>query len=329
MGHSFNVLLIFALYFYGSVVVGQEKVIEDAEVFSSASFSLDFMTDHDVNGRLSMFENQPTLSGMASYYHKSGFDISTSYSNIWNSNEGGDRSTQYLALSLGYNHDFKEWLSASVMYSQYFYSKDSYSLRSVYKNLISTAVYSEVDWWVSDVMLGYYSGKADEFFIAMETGVSFNMENVIKKGNSLSFHPIISAFMGDINIYNMEAYSSYTFIYNYASLFPEVTSAEFINKIENPVTNREKLLSARIQKQPNKLRKLRDLPDDLILWDLFSERKSFNFKNIGFSLPVYYYWGDFVINVGFSAFHAINQPEYADEEWSGYSNVGLTYFMNW
>ncbi|MGQ1787951.1 MULTISPECIES: hypothetical protein [unclassified Saccharicrinis] len=302
--------------------------------FSSASFSLDFMTDHDINGRLSVYKNQPTLAGMVGYYHKSGFDISTSYSNIWNSDERNESSTQSLGLSLGYNIDFTEWLSGSAMYGHYFYSHDSHSLRSVYKNLVSAGLYSEVGWWVTDVMAGYYTGKVEELFVAFETGATIHFDHVFKKGNSLSFQPMVSAYMGDISYYNVEAYTSYLFAYQYAELFPEATTAELSERIvkrlvrlnqdntSSQLTNQQKTLITR-------LRKLKALPDDLVLWDLFKEQKSFNFNNIGFTIPAYYYWGDFVISLGFSAFRPVNQPSYIEVNWSGYTNVGLTYFISW
>ena len=336
-------ILLFTVY---SLSVSGQDTISVDDKFSSLSFSLDFMSDNNVNGRFSMFGSQPNLAGSASYYHKWGFDISAMYSNVWKSDESNSNATQELGLSLGYNLDMTKWLSASASYSHFYYSRNSNALRSIYKYLISTGIYSEVKWWVTDVMVGYYSGRAEELYVAMETGVSFGFDNVFKKGNSLSIQPMVSAYMGDINYYNIGAYRNYRFLYNAATEFPNATVDQYIGVQQISINSLNRNLNSldpdspeyikeseriknSIKRKENKVNRASRLPGDLVMSELFKEREFFDFNNIGFTIPVYYYWGDFMINIGFSAFRPVNQPSYVEESWSGYSNVGISYFMSW
>ena len=301
----------------------------DEDKFSSVIFGMDFVSNYSLNGRVSMFGNQPRLNTTASYYHKWGFDVSAIYSNVWKSDETETKSTQELAISLGYNYDFTEWLNGGVTYDRFIYSKNSYSIRSLYKNLYAIGLFSEVDWWISDVMAGKYTGRSEESFVVMETGITLDFDNVLKKDNMLSIQPMISAYMGDINYYNISAYTDYYFLYNYANTFPDMTVREFKYRMQNPQTYRDRNLSSRIQDKPLRIKKINELPTSVVLWDLFEEHETFDFNNIGFMIPVYYYWGDFVINFTYSAYKPINQPSYVDADWNSYSNIGVSYFLSW
>jgi len=320
-------LLVSSLY-------GQNNDANDEDKFSSLSFSLDFMTDHDINGRLNTFKSQPTFSGMIAYYHKSGFDLSTTYSNIWNSDESTLNATQSYDLSIGYIKDLNKWLSMSAMYSHFFYSKNAHSQRSGYNNLFSAGLYSQVNWWIADVMAGYYSGKSDELFFILETGGSLEFDNVFKKGNNLSIQLSVSAYMGDISYYNIDAYSTLAFAYEYSKNNPDVTIGDLLestqrrlDRLDQNNTTGQKTYKERVLE--GRLNKLNELPYNLLLADMYKEQQTFNFNNLGFEIPIYYYWNNFMISVGFSAFYPVNQPSYLKKEWSSYSNIGLTYFMTW
>ena len=315
-------LIAIALFVY-VCTNGQNK---DADKFSAFSFSIDASSDNNVNGRFSMFGSQPTLSSMAGYYHKWGFDVSIMYTNVWQSDENNSSATQEFGLSLGYNVDFTDWLSGSASYNHYNYSENSHSVRSVYKYLTSASLYSEIDWWLTDATLGYYSGKEEELFIALETGFSIDLNNVFKEGNTLSVQPMVSGYVGDINYYNTYNYTNYYFTYSYAKSFPELTVGQFIYIMENPKTYRQKRISERIG---NKINRLYELPMEQVIWELFEEQEAFNFNNIGFTIPVFYYWGNFMINASFSAYRPVNQPSYVNKSWGTFTNTGITYFISW
>ncbi|WP_143525056.1 hypothetical protein [Labilibacter marinus] len=322
-------ILANALLAFGLIVSAQPQSNSEIDKFSSLSFGMDYMGDYNVNGRVNTQASQPNLTSMASYFHKSGFDISFMYTNIWNSDETYTQATQETDLSLGYSAEITNWLNGMASYSHFIYSDNSNSFRSNYKHLVSASLFSEVNWWLADVTVGYYSGRSNELFSSFETGVLFEFDDFLKKDNSLSIEPMVMINMGDIGYYDAQAYTDYRFAYGFAKSFPQLTAGEFLSIIDNPQTYREKNISDRLQNQPDKIDKLRELSDDTVLWNMFEEKSTFNLNNIGFTIPIYYYWSDFMINIGFSAFKPINQPSYVEEEWSSYANFGLTYFMSW
>ncbi len=326
MRYSFTIFFVFILI--SPSVLAQNGSADDYK-YSSLAFSLDYTSDNSINGRTSIFGSQPNLSSLTSYYFPWGLDVSLMCTNIWNADESGSKSAQELGLSLGYSYDFNDWLSAYASYSHFSYSKNSNALNSVYEHAYATGISSELKWWTADITGGYYTGTTNELFLSLETGISIDFDNVFHKDNMLSFEPNISAYLGNISYYNTDAYSNYLFLYNYASDFPNITVDEFIENIKNPETNRDRILRNRLLERPQKLRKLSELPGDLVIWDLFKEQNEFNFNTIGFTFPVYYYWNDFMLNISYSAFKPINQPSYIEEEWSSYINMGVTYMISW
>jgi hypothetical protein len=314
--------------FVFTVSLGFSQDNSDFE-FSSLAIGTDYSTNSTLNGGVSMFDSQPTMSTYANFYHKSGFDFAFIMSNIQNSDELRTSSTQEYGLSLGYEQSLTKWLDLYGSYSYYMYSRNSYSLRSSYQHLYNLNLYSTVDWWFTSIDAGYYSGRAEDFFMSFETGVEFEFDDVFKKGNTLSFQPSISVYAGSVGYYNEEAYRNYYFIYNFSERNPDITVAELKEIYRNPVTPKEKNIQYILVNRPRARDRIFALPDDLVIWDLFQEYNRFDINSIGFSLPIYYTWGDFMINAGFSMLKPANQESYFDDSWQSYTNVGLTYFFTW
>ncbi|TLX77774.1 hypothetical protein E9993_03770 [Labilibacter sediminis] len=322
-------VLTSVLFLSGKFGWSQSSAVSGSEKFSSFSFGEDFTSNNNLNGRVSTLNKQPVLSSMVSYYHKLGFDATLVFSNVWNSDQTNTKASQETTLSLGYDYDITEWLNASVSYNHYWYSKNSNSIQSDYTDLLSSCVYTEVDWWVSNIMAGYYSGRANEFFVNVETGVDFTFEDVFKEGNLLSIQPMISAYAGNINFYNEEAYRNYYFLYIFAQEYPNVTVNDMLIQIQEPDNQIERSLRNKLETRPRLKKRVDSLPSDLVIASMFEEQNSFNLSNIGFILPVFYSWGDFMVNLGLSAYKPLNQPSYNQNSWVMYSNVGLAYFISW
>ena len=317
---------LFVLLFFAQSVFSQNTL--DAN-FSSLLVGADYCTNNSLNGNTSIYATQPVSTVYSSYYHKSGFNASFVFSNIANSDESNEKATQEYGLSLGYDMDFTEWLMASASYHHYFYSKNSYSLKSNYKDLYHLGMTTQVGWWLSGLDLGYFSGKANDMFVSLETGVEININNVLKKDNTLTLQPTVSLYASSINYYNENAYKNYYFLYSYSQSNPELTVEELLSYMENPQSPEQRIVKRILTNRPYYYTKVKELPLDLVISDLFKEQSSFAISSIGFSLPVYYQWGNMLINLGFSVYKPLNQPSYTEDSWTAFSNVGLTYLLPW
>ncbi|MCW3785022.1 hypothetical protein [Plebeiibacterium sediminum] len=297
--------------------------------FSSFAAGVDYTSNNSLNGTTSMYSTQPISSVFVSYYHKSGFNLSLYLSNIANSDESNTASTQEYGISLGYDLDITSWLMGSVNYSHYEFSDNSNALKSNYSDLFNLNTYSQIKWWNASIDFGYYSGEANDLYLSFQTGVDFDVDNVFKKGNTLSIQPAFILFANSIDYYNDEAYNNYYFLYEYSQNNPEETVGELLESIENPQDIQDRLISRIISRRPYYYKKISKLDTDLVISDLFKEQSSFNISSLGFSLPIYYQWGSFMVNAGFSVYKPLHQPTYVNEDWTSFTNFGLTYFLSW
>ncbi len=314
---------------YSATVTSQENSDLSNLKFSSFAAGVDYTTNNSLNGTTNIYSTQPVSSVYASYYHTSGLNLSLYFSNIENSDESNTASTQEYGLSVGYDLNINSWLGSSVSYSHYEFSENSHALMANYSNVFDLACYSQIKWWNTSVDLGYYSGDANDLYFSFQTGVDFDIGNVFKKDNTLSIQPTLILFANSIDYYNDEAYNNYYFLYEYSQNNPDETVGELLESIENPLDMQDRWISRVVNRRPYYYRKISKLDTDLVISDLFKEQSSFNISSLGFSLPIYYQWGSFMVNVGYSLYKPLNQPDYIDEEWTSFTNFGLTYFMTW
>ncbi len=322
------VIILFACFSVGKVFSQIDMESLDAK-FSSLAAGIDYSTDNSLNGTTSIYSTQPVSSAFVSYYHKTGINLSLYFSNIENSDESNTQSTQEYGLSLGYDLDITDWLSTSANYSHYEFSENSHALRSNYSDLFNLSTYSQVKWWNSNFDIGVYLGEAQDLYCSFQTGVDINIDNVFKQGNSLSIQPSFVMFASSIDYYNEDAYKNYYFLYEYSQNNPDKTIGELLSIIEDPQTVQDRIISRIVGRRPYYLRKINKLDSDIVISDLFEKQSSFNISSLGFTLPVYYQWGSFMLNLGLSVYKPMNQPSYVEEEWTAYTNVGLTYFLSW
>ncbi len=325
-----KILMLFILgIICGTSVLSQDKEDDIDLKFSSFAAGIDYTSNNSLNGTTSIYSKQPISSVFVSYYHKSGFNLSLYLSNIANSDESNTTSTQEYGMSLGYDLDITSWLIGSVNYTHYEFSENSNALKSNYSDLFNVSTYSDIKWWNASLDFGYYSGNANDIYASFQTGVDIDIDNVLIKDNTLSIQPSFILFANSIDYYNDEAYSNYYFLYEYSQNNPDETVGELLESIENPQDMQDRLISRIISRRPYYYRKISKLDTDLVISDLFKEQSSFNISSLGFSLPVYYQWGSFMLNVGFSLYKPLNQPTYVNEDWTSFTNVGLTYFLSW
>jgi len=321
--------IVFLLFISISAILTAQEEDNEVDKFSSFAIGSDFSTNKNLNGLVNMFSSQPSLSLYSSYYHKSGFDFTFLFSTVGNSDESNTKATQEYGLLFGYNYDVFKWLNLSASYSHYFYSSNSYSIGSSFNNAFNLGLYGNVKSFTASFDAGHYLGKSNKIFTSLDLCYAFEFENVFAKDNSLSIEPSFTIYTDDLDYYNEQAYIDYYFLYNYSERRPDVTVGQLLYWIENPETILDRYVQRLVEERPFLIRKIQQLPTDLVISDLFKEQHKYGISSIGISLPVYYQWGDFQINVGFTVYKPVNQPNYFDDSWDSFANVGITYLISW
>ncbi len=324
-----KLILLLLAFIIGNNSFSQKDIDSDNLKFSSFAAGIDYTTDNSLNGTTSIYSTQPVSSLFVSYYHKTGINLSLYFSNIENSDESNTQATQEYALSLGYDLDINNWLSTSANYSHYEFSENSHALRSNYSDLFNVNAFSQVNWWNSNLDIGIYLGQAQDLYCSFQTGADINFDNVLIKNNSLSIQPSFVIYASSIDYYNEDAFKNYYFLYEYSQNNPDQTISELLSIIEDPQSTQDRIISRIVGRRPYYYRKIKQLDADIVISDLFKKQSAFNISSMGFSLPVYYQWGNFMLNVGYSLYKPMNQPSYVEEDWTGFTNVGVTYFLIW
>ncbi len=96
---------------------------------------------------------------------------------------------------------------------------------------------------------------------------------------------------------------------------PVETISEIMNLIINSSPSSNPLLYRHKTERKFLVRKISQLPSELIISDIFKDYEEFEFSSIGLRLPVDYEESNFMINISVSAFKPINQPSYIDNPW--------------
>ncbi|HEY4789356.1 MAG TPA: hypothetical protein VIH57_25070, partial [Bacteroidales bacterium] len=266
----------------------------------------------------------------AIYYHKSGFAVGATGFFIGNSDVSGTETTSELDLQGSYLWKLGSVFSVSPMYTHFFYSSNSGVLKRSYSDYVQLGLASEVKWWSTDLSAKYFWGDYDEFMLTGLTNATITFDNFLHKGNSLIIQPSVEINFSDINYYRYIS-GHYKFLEAYANRYPDATMNDLLDDLKTktkPLIRKlwEKMLMyAYIQRRINQL----SVDGNLVLSDLFSNKKQLKTSSLGFTLPVYYYFGNFSANISLSMFKPYNQPKIFGNAWTTYFSAGINYTFDW
>jgi hypothetical protein len=299
---------------------------DDSLKTSSVTVSGDYSTNTNTFGRFDNLSTQPSFSPAVMYLSKYNFNLGATGYFIGNSDKTGTETTSELDMQAGYVWELSKVFSVQPGYTHFFYSDNATTLKRSYDDYAQLSVNADVKWWNNSISAKYLWGTYDEIMLTAQTGVSVTFDNVLHKGNSLVLGPTVDVNMSNIN-YLRYISGRFKFLRTYSEAFPNATVNDLLNDLKyssRPLIRRlaERLTSeAYLQKRLNTL----SVDRNLVISSLFDDSKKMDFCSLGLTLPVYYYFGNFMATGTFAAYKPFNQPKMFGNDWTFYFGIGLSY----
>lgn len=293
---------------------------EDSTKINSVITGFDYSSNTSSFGRFSSVIRQPSYSAYSSFYSQYGFNLGFSGIAIDNTDSTATKFTQQYNLSAGYDLDFGKYFSLSVLYTHFFYSRNSFSLNSIYKDELSTGLNLNWGKFYTNASLYYMWGDRNEIMNSVNAGVNLDIKDVFIKGHSISISPDLSAMWSNQDYYNQYAFKTYWYLYLLAQRRPELS----IQKLYNSPELYPRLWNF-LNNHPKKLKEFSRLDKDLIISELFRVNSKYNLSSVSCTIPVYYNAGNFSLNITYSITFPINVPEYLDNSAIHHFSAGLMY----
>ncbi len=291
---------------------------------------MDYSTNTKSFGRFDNYAKQPSVSPYATYYNKHGFALGGVGYFIGNSDASATETTSELDLQASYTWKLGQIFSVLPSYTHFFYSSNSSTLKKSYSDYGQLSLNANVKWWNAGLSGKYLWGEYDELMLTGQTGVTVTIDNFLHKGNSLILQPYVEINFSDINYYRYIS-GNYKFLRAYATLYPDATFNDLLTDLKTSNRPIIKKLAEKIATTPYLQRRLNKLSanGDLVISDLFSNKKQLKISNLGLTLPLYYYFNNFSLNVSFSAYKPYNQPKVFGNDWTTYIGAGISYTIDW
>lgn len=332
MRQYFVCVVSFFLIGANSFAINTPKDSVDAndDKITSLVIGADYSTNTNTFGRFDDAATQPSYSPYLSFYHKWGFTLGAVGYFISNSDSSGSKSTSELDLQAGYTWKLNSLISINPSYNHFFYSKNSTVLKRSYNDYAQLTILSSKKWWSGSISGKYLWGDFDETMLTAQTDAIVKINHVFGRENALVLQPTLEVNMSNINYYRYIS-GKYKFLRAYAGLFPDDTFADLLFRLQNNNKPLVRRLAERIAANPYLQKRINKLATDhsLVISDLFLAKKEMKFSSLGLTLPVYYYIGDFIVNVSFAAYKPYNQPKIFGNDWITYISAGICYTFDW
>ncbi len=227
---------------------------------------------------------------------------------IENSDATSSETTSELDLMAGYNFQPLKNLSIYPGYTHIFYSKNSYSLKSVISDIAQLDLSYQLKWYNASLSSSYLIGKKNTFYLSVQNSFSIDFEKVPGKNALLSLQPGIDLNISDKNYYNdillSDVYlnSSVTnyIVQHWLNRFPNLTEEQIKDRLYNL--------------------ELRQNPDAFNV--------QYALTSVSLILPVYYMIGDFSFNLTFYTSIPVYQSDFLSSDVQFYLNAGISYSID-
>lgn len=292
----------------------------DTTQFSSVMVGADYTSNMSSHGRFSEIAKQPSFSGYAAYYSKFGFNAGITSIAIGNSDSSATEYTSEYDFNLGYELKMGKLFTASASYSHFLYSKNSFSINSIYTDECQLGINLLSKWMTANVSGYYLIGDYNEWMGSAQVGSNLQIKDVFFKNHFLTIAPQVMNTLGNQKYYNQYAYQTYWYLYPIAKLYPNITIQDlYAHQAKYPRMWRY------LNRHPKVLQQFKTLDKTLIITDLFKAENKFNLSSLNLSIPLYYTMGNFTINLAYSLTIPLNVPEYFDNSVINYYSAGLSY----
>lgn len=249
---------------------------------NSLFFSIDYLSQTNTLGVVNESVKQPNYSSSLLFYSAHNFDIGISAIITDNSDSTFTKASTEFDFMGGYTFSVSDDLVIYPSYTHFEYSKNSYSLQSIFSDIIQTDIYLDKKHYYGGITASYLFGRKNMFFASFQNAIGFEKTDFLFKNSYLSVQLEFDINFSDKNFYN-------EYIYN------EWDTDEFLSWISEYYPKTYALLDNQIKEnglEPTKTR----------FFELLKEYEPENFNSsyavtsVDFMLPIYYNVGSFMFN---------------------------------
>lgn len=282
--------------------------------FNSLFFTFDYLSQSNTLGVVNESIKQPSYSSSILFYSKHNFDVGVSAIITDNSDTTFSSSSIEFDFMGGYAFSLTNDLTLYPSYTHFEYSKNSYTLQSVFTDIIQTDLYLEKRLYYGGITASYLFGRKNTFYASLQNALGFDKEDFLAKNSFLSVHLEVDVNFSDKNYYNDFIYFEWTgeeFLYwiseNYPRSLPIIVNQINENGLENTKSRFYELVKER---------------DPEVFKPIYT------ITSIDFMLPIYYSIGPFMFNFTSYVIIPTFSSTFYDQNPLFVFNAGIAYSLN-
>lgn len=282
--------------------------------FNSLFFTFDFLSQSNTLGVVNEGINQPSYSSGILFYSKHNFDLGVSAIVTDNSDTSFTKASTEFDFMGGYAFSLSDDLTLYPSYTHFEYSSNSYTLQSVFSDIVQTDLYLDKKHYYGGITVSYLFGRKNTFYASIQNAMGFNKEDFLIKNSYLSMHLEIDVSFSDKNFYNEYIYFEWTgeeFLYWISDNYPRYTPIIFNQIRENGL-------------EDTKMRFYELLED----YDSEMFKPKYTLTSIDIMLPIYYSIGSFMFNFTSYILIPTFSSTFYDQNPLFIFNAGLAYTLN-
>jgi hypothetical protein len=281
---------------------------------NSLFFSFDYLSQSNTFGVVNELAKQPSYSGAVYYYSKYNFDLGVSAIITDNSDSSFTHASLEYEFMAGYAFSVSDNLTIYPSYTHFEYSKNSFTLQSLFTDIIQTDIYLDTKNYFGGVTASYLFGNKNMFFGSVQNALGFDVEDFIFDNSLFSVQLEFDINFSDKNYYN-------EFIYY------DWSQEEFLTWVSEYYPRSETILAGQILVNGLESTKTR-------FYDILTEYEPELFKpyytitSVDFMLPIYYSVGSFMFNFTPYIIVPTANTVFYDQNPVFIFNAGIAYNLN-
>lgn len=282
--------------------------------FNSLFFTFDYLSQSNTLGVVNESVKQPSYSSSILFYSKYDFDIGISGIVTENSDTGLTQTSSELDFMAGYSFTINDDLTIYPSYTHLEFSQNSYTLQSVFRDIIQTDVYFDKQYYYGGITASYLFGEKNMFFASVQNAFGFDKEDFLFKDSYLNIHLEVDINFSDKNYYNDFIYFNWN-------------TDEFLSWVSEYYPRSSFILGNQVNENGLESTKSR-FYDILIEYDPELFESSYSVTSVDFMLPFYYSIGAFMFNFTSYIIIPTFDSKFYEQSTMFIFNAGIAYSLN-
>jgi hypothetical protein len=249
---------------------------------NSLFFTFDYLSQTNTLGIVNESVKQPSYSSSILFYSKYNFDAGVSAIITDNSDTSFTEASTEFDFLAGYTFSLTDDLTLYPSYTHLEYTKNSYTLQSVFSDILQLDLYLDKKHYYGGITASYLFGSKNTFFASVQNAIGFDKEDFLIRNSYLSMSLELDINFGNKNYYN-------EFIYN------EWNRDEFLSWIDEYYPLAYYAIDELIIRNGLEETKSRFF-DRVNEYDPEVFKSVYTITSIDIMLPVYYSIGPFMFN---------------------------------